>query len=53
MREMEKVCCLCGKRLTDEGNEPWPLKDEGRCCDTCNEDVIEARIVLFTQENPD
>ena len=40
-------CCLCGKELTDYGNNPWPLKtnDDDRCCDECNSSkVIPARI---------
>ena len=36
------LCCLCGDRLTawdnsrGLGNNPWPLAEEGRCCDDCN-----------------
>ncbi len=48
-----KKCCLCGCVLTDEGNDPWPLSETGRCCDSCNEDVVEERIALITVGNPD
>lgn len=44
----EDVCCLCGKTLTGYGNNPWPLKDAGKCCDKCNfELVIPRRIAMF------
>ena len=42
---MEKqVCCVCGKEFEGFGNNPWPLKEDGRCCDGCNDFVIIARI---------
>ena len=38
-------CCLCGKKIKGHGNNAWPLKKEGRCCNTCNtEKVIPERI---------
>lgn len=40
-------CCLCGKEITDFGNNPWPLRNDvdDRCCDDCNmEKVIPARL---------
>ncbi len=40
----EYTCCFCGGRFIGEGNDPSPLKEEGRCCDDCNIDVIIARI---------
>lgn len=40
-----KRCCLCGKVFNGYGNDPWPVKDSGRCCDKCNtEKVIPARL---------
>lgn len=40
-----KICCICGKVFTDWGNNPWPVKDEGECCDICNSMfVVPARI---------
>ena len=42
--EKEK-CCLCGKAIDGFGNNPWPLKESGRCCDDCNTfKVIPARL---------
>lgn len=37
-------CVLCGDDVGEWGNNPYPLADEGKCCDNCNWDVIQARI---------
>ena len=30
-------CCFCGEELEAEyGHNPYPLREEGRCCGTCN-----------------
>jgi len=40
-----KTCCICGKEFDGYGNNPWPVKEDGCCCDECNVDkVIPARI---------
>ena len=41
-----RTCCLCGKDLGYEfGNNPYPLKTKGDCCNHCNiTKVIPARI---------
>ena len=45
MDENDKTCCICGKTFVGWGNNPWPIKEEGRCCDTCNyTTVLMARI---------
>lgn len=44
------VCCMCGEELKDFGNNPYPISDEGRCCDKCNDKVIEARIAALRGE---
>ena len=43
---IRKKCCLCNEPLEDEfGNNPAPVKQEGRCCDVCNATkVIPARL---------
>ena len=42
---MEKyTCCLCGKEFEGFGNNPYPLSEEGRCCNMCNDEVICARL---------
>lgn len=40
----EEYCCLCGKRIEFYGNNPWPLADEGVCCEECNVKVIDERL---------
>ena len=44
---MSGVCCICGKRFEEFGNNPWPVKVGTciYCCDDCNLNVvIPARI---------
>ena len=42
--QAEKMCSLCGQAFFGIGHNPEPLKDlEQRCCDECNEVVLEAR----------
>lgn len=52
---MEKVCCLCGKKFIEWGNNPWPLfideDGEAVCCSDCNMKVIVARIELMRKGN--
>ena len=50
---METKCCICGKEIVGFGNNPWPVKDSGYCCDECNSRVvIQARIeMLIKGEN--
>lgn len=36
----KKVCCICGKEFTELGNDPYPIKNEGECCDRCNWTVV-------------
>ncbi len=46
------TCCICGKEVEEYGNNPWPVKEEGRCCNRCNLDkVLPARISLIRKEN--
>lgn len=47
MEKTRKIrCCLCGKVIEGEGNNPQPLAPAiVRCCDDCNSNkVIPARI---------
>ena len=45
--EEKKVCCICGKEFAGFGNNPWPIKQNGECCDECNiNKVVPARILL-------
>ena len=40
----EEKCVLCGKEIKGWGNNPSPLREEGRCCDNCNYKVITQRL---------
>ncbi|MGM9543570.1 MAG: hypothetical protein ACI3T9_01170 [Romboutsia timonensis] len=43
--EEQHTCCICGKEFIGYGNNPDPVKKEGRCCDDCNSTkVIPARL---------
>ena len=44
------VCCMCGEELKNFGNNPYPISDEGRCCNKCNDKVIKARIEVLRGE---
>ena len=35
MDEKEK-CCICSKEIEGMGNNPYPVRTEGRCCRYCN-----------------
>ena len=40
-----KKCCICGAEFKGWGNNPWPVKLEGECCDDCNTmKVVPARL---------
>lgn len=42
------VCCICGKTFTGWGNNPYPVKENGECCDECNMwKVLPARIRMM------
>lgn len=38
-------CVLCGRPITGWGNNPYPLAEDGECCDDCNNAVIQARLM--------
>lgn len=33
-------CCICGKEFEGYGNNPYPVKYGGRCCDECNTKIV-------------
>ena len=48
MGKQTDKCCICGKKITGWGHNPYPvIRDENaRCCDECNSKyVIRARIL--------
>ena len=39
------TCVLCTKSIQGQyGNNPYPLSNTGKCCDSCNLKVIMARM---------
>ena len=45
MHDEVKKCCICGCEFTGWGNNPWPVKEEGVCCDVCNDTkVVPSRL---------
>lgn len=50
MKKETFKCCICDTLiLSSHGNNPWPVKDHGKCCDTCNSNtVIPMRIAWYT-----
>ena len=44
-------CVLCSEDYKGFGHNPWPLNGgRGRCCDTCNDYVLLARIARLNKE---
>lgn len=41
-----KTCCICGKEFIGYGNNPYPIRSVGECCDSCNIEVIKERMRL-------
>ena len=47
-----KVCCICGKEYAGHGNNPYPIKEDGECCQACNwRVVLPKRIELSKREH--
>lgn len=46
------TCCICGEELTGYGNNPSPVAEDGKCCDSCNlHFVLPARIAKAADAN--
>ena len=43
------MCCLCDNPVQGFGNNPYPLKEEGKCCDECNTKVIMERFKMMRE----
>ena len=47
----EFVCCICGEEVEGYGNNPSPVKEDGKCCDACNKKfVIPARLNIEIED---
>ena len=43
-------CVLCSEDFKGFGHNPWPLNNgRGRCCDTCNDYVLLARLARINR----
>ncbi len=40
MSENTFICVICEKRSMGYGNNPFPVKKDGICCDLCNYQVV-------------
>ncbi len=41
MSETKKFkCCICGKEVAEYGDDPYPSKEDGRCCSYCHWIVV-------------
>lgn len=40
-------CCICKKEFNGYGNNPYPLRTTGVCCDECNILVVLERLRLL------
>ena len=40
-----KKCCICGKEFVGYGNNPYPVRESGVCCNECNyKTVLPVRL---------
>lgn len=52
-KTQENRCCICGRKFIGYGYNPYPMKEEGRCCKLCNYTVVlEERLNEFTNDKP-
>ena len=44
MKLSKYICVICKRIKPGFGNNPYPIKNSGRCCNNCNFTVIKARL---------
>ena len=47
------TCCICGKKFKGYGNNPFPVVNNGRCCDKCNSNVVIPAKMQFGKKSDD
>ena len=47
MKNIKTQCCICDYEFTGVGHNPYPIKNKGKCCNKCNNDVITERFKRF------
>lgn len=51
MKPKKFKCCICNRMSEGFGNNPYPVKTKGRCCDECdNTEVLGMRLIAFFEE---
>ena len=48
--QREYKCVICNRKFSGWGNNPYPLKDKGECCNGCNDYVIAKRIAKIRKD---
>ena len=49
---MSHICIFCKTLKEGHGNNPFPIRENGKCCDECNQKyVIPERIKLMKKED--
>lgn len=47
---VDNICVICGTLFAGHGNNPWPVVEDGRCCDYCNHtEVVPARMARVVE----
>jgi len=50
MEDNTQNCVICHQSFQGRGHNPFPIEEEGRCCEGCNDTkVIPHRIALLTE----
>lgn len=47
-----KQCCICRRWFLGYGNNPEPVRNDGRCCDNCNVSVVLPARYKMLMEKP-
>lgn len=47
-----KICSVCGKEIKGFGNNPYPLKTKGECCNDCNDTIVIPIRILMSKGMP-
>lgn len=50
MSDKKVRCCICGAEIR-YGNDPWPVRSEGQCCDKCNWTLVIPERKRLTEES--
>ena len=53
MSDRNFQCVICENTFEGFGNNPYPLSEDGRCCNVCNIDVIVARFRNIVSKEED